>query len=260
MKAENHRVHEVSQQPVPPHDSISQLQLSISHAAVDVPRAARSLYVRAFDSLTETKLKHSDWLNCVFPRAQFLPSTSSSPFQTRFASFSLHFLSSFHFSLWVFLFQFLFFLFFFHQWPCTPLALCTLPAWWCDWCWPWLPWCACCPRWPSPAFLNITWETTPRGKSPPLKTAVTRTTRGILEISMTRLLHFLSSFLFVKKQIVPTSVDTTLDFFFFPASHCVDCSDFSSWIRLKKVLSDTVIAPSRVWVWQPPHPPPQQIW
>lgn len=106
--------YEVSQQPVPPHDSISQLQLSISHAAVDVPRAARSLYVRAFDSLTETKLKHSDWINCVFPRAQFLPSTSSSPFQTHFASFSLHFLSSFHFSLWVFLFQFLFFLFVFH--------------------------------------------------------------------------------------------------------------------------------------------------
>lgn len=47
--------------------------------------------------------------------------------------------------------------------------------------------------------------------------------------------------------------------FFFPASHCVDCSDFSSWIRLKKVLSDTVIAPSRVWVWQLPPPAPADL-
>lgn len=72
------------------------------------------------------------------------------------------------------------------QWPCTPSARSISPAWWCVWCWRWLRWYACCLRWRSPASLSITWEMTQSGRNHRLKTAATRTTRGILGIFMTR--------------------------------------------------------------------------
>lgn len=72
------------------------------------------------------------------------------------------------------------------QWPCTPSVQSILPVWWCVWCWHWLQWCACCRRLLSPVSLSITWEMTLKGRSPPLKTAAMRMTRGILGIFMTR--------------------------------------------------------------------------
>lgn len=76
-----------------------------------------------------------------------------------------------------------------HQWLCMPSVRCILPAWWCVWCWPWLPWSACCLPWRSPVCLSITWVTTRRERSHPPKTAAMRTTRGILGIFTTRSSH-----------------------------------------------------------------------
>lgn len=185
----------VLQQSVSPSDLISLLQLLISHAPVEPGRhSSRTESSQRSPHLGfEFCRANIDWLFCVSLTTQFLFFMSLSPSHTLRLISCLSFTCTPSFSLsdlyllWFTppLTQHLLFLFSF-QWPCMPSVRSILLVWWCVWCWRWLRWCACCLRWLSPVSSSITWETTQRGRSRPLKTAVTRTTRGILGIFMTR--------------------------------------------------------------------------